>query len=147
MVHSRIKQLEDYCSVFISYLAVEEDELHWIEEECIKLFNPLLNGIMPKYPPSVKEKEVSNKQHAYTQYFKNYEGAVGQLKEMRMSMGMTQENMARSLNVRLNTYQKAENGQNVRFKTANAIIIGFNKVREEKDLPKVDIFELGLSIV
>lgn len=69
------------------------------------------------------------------------------LKEMRIEMGFTQEDMARKVNVRLNTYQKAENGKSIRFKTAHLIWIGFNNSRREKSLPEVDIFELGLNIV
>lgn len=60
---------------------------------------------------------------------------------------VTQEDMARSADVRLYTYQKAENGRRISFTTARAIHSAVNDICRERGLPEKDIFDLGLNIV
>ncbi len=60
---------------------------------------------------------------------------------------VTQEDMARLADVRLYTYQKAENGKRISFSTARAIHAAVNEICRERGLPEKDIFDLGLNIV
>ena len=68
-------------------------------------------------------------------------------KDLRESMGIPQEDLARAANVRLSTYRNAENGNNCSFTTASRILEAFNKQREAHQLGKVGLDDLGLSIV
>lgn len=60
---------------------------------------------------------------------------------------VTQEDVARLADLRLYTYQKAENGKRISFTTARAIHTAVTTICEERGLPKKDIFDLGLNIV
>jgi len=71
------------------------------------------------------------------------------LKSWRESLDprVTQEDIARKADVRLYTYQKAENGKRISFTTARAIHSAVNEICRERKLPEKDIFDLGLNIV
>lgn len=71
------------------------------------------------------------------------------LREWRESLDpkVTQEDMSRLADVRLYTYQKAENGKRISFTTARAIHEATVKVCKERGLPEMGVLDLGLNIV
>jgi len=60
---------------------------------------------------------------------------------------VTQEDIARLADVRLYTFQKAENGKRISFTTAKAIHTAVNTICKDRGIPEKDIFDLGLNIV
>lgn len=60
---------------------------------------------------------------------------------------VTQEDIAHSAGLRLNTYRNAEYGKNVSYTTAMAILKALNTLRSERGIADIDLKDLGLTIV
>ncbi len=71
------------------------------------------------------------------------------LREYRLEMSprISQEVVAHRANITLQTYRKAEAGENVSYTTARAILAALNQLRREKRLKTVELDALNLSIV
>jgi DNA-binding XRE family transcriptional regulator len=60
---------------------------------------------------------------------------------------VSQESMARKSHVVLQTYRNAENGLNVSYTTATAILKAINDERASRRLDALELDQLGLNIV
>jgi transcriptional regulator with XRE-family HTH domain len=69
------------------------------------------------------------------------------LRDIRLSLKLSQEYMARAGSISLQTYRNAELGGNVTFTTATVILEALNKELGNRGKSPVDLFTLGLSIV
>lgn len=60
---------------------------------------------------------------------------------------VSQEDIARTANIRVNTYRNAEYGRNVSYSTAIAILKAINSKRSECSLSQLTLDDLELHIV
>ena len=69
------------------------------------------------------------------------------LKEMRQSLGISQEELARrTRSVRMGTVRNAEGGKRVTYDTANQILEAINSLLETAGREKVTLDDLGLNL-
>ena len=60
---------------------------------------------------------------------------------------LAQEDMALAAGMRINSYRKAEQGKNVSYTTAMAVLRGVNNLRSQRGMPELKLEDLELSIV
>jgi DNA-binding transcriptional regulator YiaG len=69
------------------------------------------------------------------------------LKQIRLSLGVSQEGVARrTRSVSTGTVKNAENGRRVTFDTATQILEAINGILAEAGRPSVKLDELGLTL-
>lgn len=64
-----------------------------------------------------------------------------------LSPKVAQEEIARLADIRLTTYRNAEYGKNCSYTTAIHILDAINKIRASREMPPLELNDLGLSIV
>jgi DNA-binding XRE family transcriptional regulator len=69
------------------------------------------------------------------------------LEEFRKELDITQETLARTANIPLSTYRRAEKGKPISFTTAGYVVRALNQLRLEHNLDKVEMSALQLNIV
>lgn len=69
------------------------------------------------------------------------------LTNIRKTLNITQEKLARKADIPFSTYRRAETGLNVSYTTATSILTAINQLRADKQLEPLDLGDLGLIIV
>ena len=73
--------------------------------------------------------------------------AVTALKTIRLSLGVSQEGVARrTRSVSMGTIRNAESGKRVTYETAVQILEAINSLLEEADKTKIALDDLGLTL-
>jgi|SRR5258707_6421927 hypothetical protein len=94
-----------------------------------------------------RERNVCLSGNAYGRTFMYRMAQATKLKQIRESLGATQEGVTRrtrSLAVR--TYVRAEDGERVTYGTAKQILDAVNELLEEQGRPPVTMDDLGLTL-
>lgn len=69
------------------------------------------------------------------------------LTEIRKTLKITQDNLARKAGIPFSTYRRAEKGLNVHYSTARAVLEAINELRKDKGIEPLVLEDLGLTIV
>ena len=69
------------------------------------------------------------------------------LRRIREELGIAQETVARRTSLTIGTYRRAENGQPVKYSTAQEILQAINGFLKEKHKIEVSLEELGLTLM
>ncbi len=84
---------------------------------------------------------------ARKEVYEHMPGATTQLRQIRDSLGVTQETVARrTRSIGLRTYIRAEGGDRVTYDTANQILEAINSFLAEANRPSVTLDDLGLTL-
>jgi len=71
---------------------------------------------------------------------------IGKLKQLRLEVGYTQEGFAIGANLRVKTYRIAEQKGSTSYPTAKSILQFLNDLRSNRQLPPIELDDLGLNI-
>lgn len=69
------------------------------------------------------------------------------LRQIRDSLGATQEQVARRTSLGLRTYVRAEDGNRVTYRTANQILKAINDLLTEAGKPSITMEDLDLRLL
>jgi transcriptional regulator with XRE-family HTH domain len=69
------------------------------------------------------------------------------LRHIREELGISQEMVARRTSLTTGTYRRAENGQPVKYSTAQEILQAINSFLREHNKPEISLEDTGLTLM
>ena len=69
------------------------------------------------------------------------------LRRIREELGISQEMVARRTRLTTGTYRRAENGQPVKYSTAQEILQAINSFLREHNKPEISLEDTGLTLM
>ncbi len=69
------------------------------------------------------------------------------LRRIREDLGVSQETVARRTNLTTGTYRRAEDGNPVKYSTAQEILQAINSLLRERNRSEVSLDDLGLTLM